>query len=302
MIRPLCYALISVVAWSWATAGSPLAQDRAGDVIAQARHAISRNVAAAGVSSLSIGAKVRRVLQASGGMEVTSDVQLEFLLPERFRRTESMTFGAVSREITMGLNGNDLLWDDGGAAALLGRDPTAPGLLQEQTKLELRREAFRLLTVWLLAPPLTPPAAITYAGVAEAPDGKADVVDVQGGPGGLGLRLFLDTASHRLLMATYVSQVSDPDQAKAIKDALMEKARKDPQNARKLVLAASEDIEKLPKKAITVEMHFSDYRAIGGVTLPGTMVVDTEGQGQEEWTIVSCTLNAPIKPERFERR
>lgn len=302
MIRPLCCALISVVAWSWATAGSPLAQDRAGDVIAQARQALGRDAAATGLTSLSIGAKIRRVLQASGGMEVTSDVQLEFLLPERFRRTESMAFGPVSRVITMGVNGVDLLYDDGGAAALLGRDPTVPGPLQEQTKLELRREAFRFLTVWLLAPQLNPKAAITYAGVAEAPDGKADVVDVQGGPGGSSLRLFLDMASHRLLMASYVSEVPDPDQAKAIKDALTGRARKDPQNIRQLVLAASEDIEKLPKKAITVEMRFLDYRDIGGVTLPGTMVVDIESQGREEWTIVSCRLNGPIKPERFGKR
>lgn len=116
------------------------------------------------------------------------------------------------------------------------------------------------------------------------------------------LRLFLDTTTHRLLMARYATQTIDPERVKALKDELMEKAKKDPQNARKLVLAASEEIEKLPKKAATVEMHFSDYRGFGGVTLPGRMVVDVEGQGQEEWTIVSLKLNTPIKPERFEKK
>lgn len=183
MIRSLCRSLVSILACSVILATSPRAQDRAHDAVAQARSALDTKASVAGATSLSVGATVRRVLQTAGGMEITSDVQLEFLLPDKYRRTESMTFGPVSRVITMALSGDELMYDDSGAAAMTGKDPTAPGPLRDQTILELKREAFRFLTVWLLAPPAHVPATFTYAGEAEAPDGRADVVDVQGGRG-----------------------------------------------------------------------------------------------------------------------
>jgi hypothetical protein len=32
------------------------------------------------------------------------------------------------------------------------------------------------------------------------------------------------------------------------------------------------------------------------------MIVETEGQGREDWTISSFKLNTPLKPERFQKK
>jgi hypothetical protein len=278
-------------------AGSTLAQDRAQEVLAQARAALGNKAALANVTAVTVGATVRRVIPAVG-MELNSDVQLEFLFPDKYRRTEAITIGPVSRTVSVGLSGDQLLYDDGGAAAMMGTDPTAPGPVRDQTIKGLKEDAFRMLTVLLLAPPSDMNATFTSGGVAEAPDGKADVVDVKG-PGTLNLRMFFDTVSHRLLMATYTTESVDPEQMKAFTQQVMEKAKADPANAQQIAKDAAAEMLKLPKKMIPMQMHFSESKSINGTTLPSKMTVDGGAQGQEEWTISSFKLNPPLKPERF---
>jgi hypothetical protein len=292
--------LVAVFALSLVLAAAASAQDRAQEVLGQARSALGNPATLTGVTSLSVGATVRRVVQTVG-MELSSDVQLEFLFPDKYRRTESMSVGPVSRTIIMAVNGDQLMYDDGGMAAMVGMDPSAPGPQREQMIKNLKQDAFRLLTIWLITPPATASCTFTYAGIAEAPDGKADIVDVKGA-NGLNLRLFLDTGTHRLLMATFQSESVDPEAMKALTQKLMEQAKADPQNAQKLVQGMREEFDKLPKKTITSEMHFSDYRAMGGVMLPSKMTVDVAGQGHEEWAISSFKLNPTLKPDRFEKK
>jgi hypothetical protein len=290
---------------SWALAigflavASVSAQQRAEQVLAQARTAMDAGGTLKSIASLSVDASVRRVVESPAGLELTRDLRLEFLLPDSYRRTESTSIGTVSRAITMAVTNEGFVYDDGGVAAMVGRNPAAPGPLRDQMTLDLRREAFRLLTIWLLSAPPAHPTRIEYAGVAEAPDGKADVVDVQGEPAGASIRLFLDAGSHRLLMARYSQETTDPQQVKAIRNRAMDEARKDPQNIRRILAAAAEAVEKLPKNAIPVEMRFADYRKFGSVTLPSRIVVEVEGQGQEEWTVLSFKPNVSLKPQHF---
>ena len=307
MLRRAAQPLIIAFALS-SIASAALAQDRAQEVLAQARDALGNKAALTGITSLSVGATVRRVMQMAGNMEISSDVQIEFLLPDKYRRTEAVSIGAISRTVIVALSGDQILYDDGGAAAAMGVDPAAPGPRHDETVKSLKQDNFRMLTIWLLAPPSNVPCTFAYAGVAEAPDGKADVVDVKGTEG-LNLRLFFDTNSHRLLMATYQTEVVDPEQMKALTQKTMEvakqgaqNAKQDPQYAQKLVQGMRDEIAKLPRKTTTVQMHFSDHRAIGGVTLPGKVIVETEGQGREDWTISSFKLNTPLKPERFQKK
>ncbi len=274
------------------------AQDRAQEVLAQARSAMGIKGDAA-VTSLTVGANVRRVVPTVN-MELTSDVQLEFLFPDKYRRTENISIGAVSRTISTGINGSDLLYDDGGIAAMTGVDPKAPGPTHDNMIKGLKEDAFRMATIALLAPPPSSNCTVTSAGVAEAPDGKADVVDIKG-PDKLNLRLFFDTGSHRLLLATFEVESIDAEQMKALTQKAMEKAKADPANASKVVQEMRDESEKLPKKLITVQMHFSEPKALGGLTLPTKMSVDGLPQGVEEWTFSSLKLNPSLKPERFAK-
>ena len=292
-------ASLAAFAFLLTVAASAPAQDRAQEVLAQARTAMGSKGELTGVTSLAVGASVRRVI-AAVGMELTSDVQLEFLLPDKYRRTENISMGAISRTVSMGLNGADLFYDDGGAAAMTGIDPKAPGPMHDQIIKGLKEDVFRMVTVLLLAPPSNLACTVTSGGVAEAPDGKADVVDLKG-PDKLNLRLFFDTASHRLLLATYQNESIDADQMKELTQKTIAKAQADPANAAKVAQEMRDEMDKMPKKMLTIQMHFSDPKAFGAVTLPSKMSVEGGPQGVEEWTFSSLKLNPPLKPERFAK-
>lgn len=293
----LAFALLVIVSLALAPATAS-GQDRAQDVLAQARAAAGAKTAPQGVTSLAVGANVRRVVP-SVGMELTSNVQLEFLFPDKYRRTEEMTIGPVTRTISTGLNGADLLYDDGGAAAMMGMDPKAPGPMHDQAVKGLKEDAFRMITLMLLAPPSHLSCTVTSAGVAEAPDGKADVVDVKG-PDKLNLRLFFDTSTHVLLLASYDTETPDPEKVNALTQEMMAKAKADPGNMKQTMQDMRDAMDKLPKKATTVQMHFSEPKSLGGIKLPTKMTVDTP-QGQEEWTFTSLKLNPPLKADRFAK-
>jgi hypothetical protein len=270
------------------------AEDRLGDVLAQARHAIGIDAPKTSVTSLTVDATVQRALK-SGAIDISSQVHMDFMLPDKYRRTEAVSMGPVSRTVTTGLSGDGLLYDDGGVAKMMGADPLAPGPQRVHLIANLKLEAFRQLTIWLLSPPADAPCTWSYAGVAEAPDGKADVIDVKGEQG-RNMRLFLDTNSHQLLMATYVVESPDPEQVKALTERLVTGAASNPGGT--TVSQSLLELDKLPKKTVTVHMHFSDYRRFGPLTLPSRMMVDL-GDAREDWTISSFTLNPALKAELF---
>jgi hypothetical protein len=298
MVRPVRASLAAFALFLFVVAPAA-GQDRAQEVLAQARAAMGIKGDAAPVASLAVGATVRRVVPAVN-MEMNSDVQLEFLFPDKYRRTENITIGPVSRTISTGINGADLLYDDGGIAAITGVDPKTPGPTRDNMIKGMKEDAFRMAVIALLAPPPSMTCTVTSAGVAEAPDGKADVVDIKG-PDKLNLRLFLDTTSHQLLLATFQVESIDADQMKALTQKAVEKAKADPANASKVAQEMRDEAEKLPKKLITVQMHFSEPKAIGGVTLASKMNVEGLPQGAEEWTFSSFKLNPTLKPERFAK-
>ncbi len=277
------------------------AQDRAQQLLAQAREALGDKKATSAVTSLSATASVRRVAKMFN-REIPSEVQLDLLLPDKYRRSESMNMGVMTVELTVAMNGDKLFYDDGGMAKMAGVDPMANETQRQETLKGLRQDLFRLFTVWLFTPPSQAPFTVSYAGVAEAPDGKADVLEVKG-PDEVSLRLFLDTTTHRLLMATQQTKTVDAAQVKA----LTEKMTKDMMasggaNPAELGKQIRDEIAKLPKKDVTVEMHFSDYKAVNGVLLPHHMTTDVPDQVQEEWTISSFKVNPTLKPERFEKK
>jgi len=71
--------------------------------------------------------------------------------------------------------------------------------------LQNRKEYAKLALGMFAAAPATYPLTFTYAGEAEAPEGKADVIDVKG-EGDFSVRLFVDQTSHMPLMLTWMDK------------------------------------------------------------------------------------------------
>lgn len=129
-------------------------------------------------------------------------------------------------------------------------------------------EVGRLLLMWLLRSEVP----VTWIGIAESPDGKADVLEAKFG--GESTRLFLDAASHMPLMMTWQAV---PGRAGG------------PGGRR----GAG------PPQPVTFEMTFADHRVINGIRLPHVVTRGINGQTIERWTIRSYRVNPSVDANTF---
>ena len=280
---------------------APAAPDpKAQDVIKQARAALGGEAALAKVQSLTVTGSARRTF---GEREVTADVTLDVLFPDKYKRTEDVGIqGGPSFTRVSAVNGGEV-WDDstnrgggfrfggpggpggqGGQGAQGGRQITEEDRqrFRQMQERRMKGEFARYALIWLLKTD----AAVWYGGVAEAPDGKADVLDVK--PAGApAMKLFVDQSSHKPLMLTY--------------EGLMPRVAFNRNGQR----PTPEEIEKMrntPPQQVTFEVHFTDYKKVDGVLLPHTITQGTNGTVNEEFTIEKYKLNAPLKPEQFVKK
>jgi hypothetical protein len=283
---------------------APAAPDpKALDVIKQARAALGGEAALAKVQSLTVTGSSRRTF---GEREVTAEVTLDVLFPDKYKRTEDVGIqGGPSFTRVSAVNGAEV-WDDstnrggggfrfGGPGGPGGAGGQAQGQGQGRQITEEDRQRFRQMQerrmkgefaryalIWLLKTD----AAVTYGGVAEAPDGKADVLDVKPADAPA-MKLFVDQASHKPLMLTY--------------EGLMPRVAFNRNGQR----PTPEEIEKMrntPPQQVTFEVHFTDYKKVDGVLLPHTITQGTNGTVNDEFTIEKYKLNAPLKPEQFVKK
>lgn len=110
------------------------------------------------------------------------------------------------------------------------------------------------------------PVTFTYVGEAEAPQGKADVVDVKGT--GTAMRVFLAQSTHLPLMLTW--QATSPARGNPTPGA--------PQDAR---------------------LYFADYREVEGLHWPFRLRLAVGNATVEETTFDRFKVNAGIDPKKF---
>ena len=155
--------------------------------------------------------------------------------------------------------------------------------------------------------------AYTYAGQAESPDGKADVIDVKGADN-FAARLFLDAQSHLPLMLTYIapeprivmraSRDSNGSQAVVAGHAGGGSALRDPQELspeeKERLRKEMQDAEAAPAKMIEYRIFFADFREVNGLSLPHHIARGTAEKTTEEWDIKSYKVNPALKADRFK--
>ena len=272
--------------------------DRAVSVLAQARTALGGEEKLRAVKSLEAAGEFRR----SFG-EAQMDGELEILIetPDKLRRNEEINMpggGLMTR--TEVLNGTEV-WDDSGQRGGMGhnmvmtmRGPGGeadPERIKEMQRTMRRADLARLSLAWLL----TSDAPVAHAGVAEAPDGKADVLEFT--PAGLpAMRLFVDQKTHMPLMLTW----------QGIQPRMMIRrggpgGQGGPGSADAADAAARDTADTTPPPQVTFEMRLDDYRKVDGILLPHTITRAVNGQASEELTIKSYKLNPPFKANTFTR-
>jgi hypothetical protein len=274
------------------------------DAVAKAQQLLDQARAAIGgekLKSLQTLSATGAYRRSFGQMEMSGEVQFDIILPDKLMRTETMS-PMPSLEITRieTING-DSVWEDqqqhggGGGMVMIRRGPNLndPKKAQEALQQAVRTEFARLTIGWLLATPASFPVEYSFAGEAEAPDGKADVIDVKGA-GGFAARLFLDQKTHRPLMLTYIGKKP------RVVTQTMTGPPRGHEEAEKRVKELEAEAAKQPD--VEYQLRFDDYRSVDGISFPHKLVRSIENEVNEEMEITKLKVNPPLKPEKFVKK
>jgi hypothetical protein len=233
-------------------------------------------------------------------METSGEVQIDLLLPDKMMRVETMTMmGGVELTRMEAVNGSTV-WTDqqtggghGGGMVVIRRPggDTAQGQAMQQNA--VRAESARTMLGWLLTTLSSFPVQYSYAGEAESPDGKADVLDVKGA-NDFTVQLYLDQKTHKPLMLTY----------KGRKARVIMQTRQGPPNSEEEVKKqiAEAEAKAAAEPLVEYQVIFNDYRDVNGVSLPHRLTKSVENEVNEEWEISKFKLNPQLKPEKFEKK
>jgi hypothetical protein len=289
-------SLIVVVAV--ATASHPLetwaqgAADRAAVVLTEARKALGGDDRLTRVTALQAAGEFRRSM---GEMQMDGELEILLETPDKLRRNEDLNMpGGAMMTRTEVLNGTEV-WDDSGqrggmghGMAIMLRGPGGdadPARIKDMQRRVRRADLMRYSLAWLLASD----APVSHVGVAEAPDGKADVLEYtpnEGPP----VRLFVDQETHLPLMLSW----------KGPQPRMMVR-RTGPGASREDAERAAREAEATPPAEATFDMRLGDYRDVDGVQLPHEITRAINGRTNEEWTITAYKLNPSFTPNTFTK-
>ena len=310
------------------------AQDRVAGVLAEAKKALGGEDKVAALKGLTAEGPFRRSM---GGRDMEGVLTLTFARPDKMRRVEEISMGGMVGgpmvERTSVLAGN-IAWDDmanrggmGGGMQIVmrgpGDGPGGPGgpggaapLTEEQLNEARVRRARVQLHRWMAALVTEGPAPWTDAGIAESPDGKADILETKEETGRV-LRLFIDQATHLPLMVQY----QDPKPMVMINGGPGGPGRGPggpggpppgaggagagggrPQMTPEEMQKRVEEMRKNPPALGTYAMHLADYKKVDGVMLPHKIDISLDGQPNEEWTVEKYKVNPTIKADVWEKK
>jgi hypothetical protein len=292
--RLVTFSLTAALAAAAASHASTGDAARADEALKQARAAVGEKLGA--VQSLTARGKYRRV---SGERDTSGEREMSFQFPDKYLVADTFAVGGLSTSMTTskGLNGNDA-WQGGrGGMMIFG----GPGLTEEQKTAMFRRnfqnEWARLALGLLLTTSPSFPVQFTYAGEAEAEDGKADVLDAAGRDN-FAARLFLDKQTRLPLMLTY--KTKGRRMAVGGGGTVSIRPHMSKEEIEKMI--KEQEAKMGPPQEIEHQIRFSDFRKVSGLTLPHRITQTSEaGDMTEEWEITRYEINPQLKADTFKK-
>jgi hypothetical protein len=306
--------------------GSSLgAQDKAAEVLTEMRKALGGDKLDS-VKALSLEGPFQR----DGGMRQMSGTNaLTIQLPDRMHRSEETEMpGGMSMERIVALAG-DTAWEDmkqrggmGGGMQIVMRGPDGrdlnPEAIEQARLRRTRTEMMRYLIAFFGAATLQP----THVAVAEAPEGKADVLEAKN-EGGATVRIFVDQQTHVPLMLQYTEvrprmMLDGPGgrggrgggrggggsaEAGRGGGGGAAAAGRGEQGQRPSPEEMRRRMEQMPPPApSTVNLYLADYKKVDGVMLPHRLTQSVDGKPVEEWTIEKVKVNPSLKAAFFDKK
>ena len=198
-----------------------------------------------------------------------------------------------------------------------GGRPGGPPVDPRRMRLLQVKQDFAKLTLGMFATSFPAyPLTFTLAGQAEAPQGKADVIDIKG-EGNLALRLFVNSQTHLPIMVSWTTPATNvvmtlpgqpppkdlapgaivveapPLPAPTAPKEEQDKYAKDVQALRAKALAGAKPIEN--------RIYYSDYKDAGnGLMFPFRLRRAVGTETVEETTFDQFRINTRIDPRKFE--
>jgi hypothetical protein len=233
-------------------------------------------------------------------MQIEGDLEIVVEPPDKLRRNEELILPMGTMARTEVLNGDEV-WDDSsqhggmahGGGMMIRMGPGAgpggaadPARLKELQRRMRRMELARFALAWLL---LTE-AHVSHAGVAEAPDGKADIIEIKPADGPA-MQLFVDQQTHFPLMLTWTG----PQPRVMVRRTAPGSGPPNPDQI------AREAAAEAPLPDAKFEMRFAEYRKVDGIQFPHEIVRAINGTVNEEWTVKSYKVNPSLKANTFSK-
>ena len=314
-MRSIAAGLLATALAAHAPAGDvAAAADKATEVVAAARKAIGDKKLDA-LRTLSIEASVQRNMN---NMQMTSDVEILLDLPDKYIRSDQSS-GPMAMGYSVGFvgarpirppnaspaGGGMMMIRIGPGGPMPGPEKKLTPEEQEQLDKQLLRTArtdiSRLMLGWFASVHPSVEAQFTYAGEAESPDGKADVIDAKSADG-FSARLFVDRETRLPLMVSYQGPqpraitIGGPPPA----GARGAQNREPSEAERRTAIAAAEKQLAAPAPMVEITVFFDDWRDVSGVKFPHKMRRATAGTTNEEWTVTKVKVNPKLDPKKFE--
>jgi len=299
------------------SAQTPSASGKSADtVLGDARKALGGDKLAAVKNFVATG----RTKQIRGNNLVPIEFEIACELPDKYFRKDEVP-AQESDPSTSGFNGDGLIQvpvpSPGPGARAGGTLPEqlAQAAAARKTRVTTIKQDFARLTLGMFANSFSAyPMTFTYAGIAEAPQGKADAIDAKG-DGPLTLRLFINTDTHLPLMVSWTQPptqviVTVPGQkapATVPPGAVIVEGPPAPvaDASKEARDKYSKDVADLKKetqaKPVEYRVYYADYRDVGGgVMWPFRLRRAIGADTTEETTFDGFKINGKIDAKKFE--
>jgi hypothetical protein len=284
-----CVAIIAGSPTSGQNPAPAQPSDNAARVIADARAAMGGDTKLTAVKTLVVTGRTRQV---RGDNLVPIEFEIQAELPDKFARRDEFPAQDQGPTVT-GFNGDRFVQippPQPAPARPGGPPPPTPQQLEAQARVQLgnaKQDFARLMLGLFAASYPSHPLTFAYVGQAEAPQGRADVVDVKG-PGDFAARLFVDAKTHLPIMLSWQARQPPP------------RGRGPGGPPPAGAPAAGGPPAGGPPPPVENRLYFAEYRSFDGLQLPTRVRRAVAGDTTEETTFDRFRINARVDPRRFE--
>lgn len=281
-----------------ANAAPAAANDAAARVIAEARMAMGGEVKLAAIKTFIATGRTRQV---RGDNLVPIEFEIQAELPDKYARRDEFPAQDAGPTVT-GFNADRYVQSPAPQpppARPGGPPPPTPQQLEAAARGQLAnvKQDFARLMLGLFAGSYSSyPLTFAYVGQAEAPQGRADVIDVKG-EGGFAARLFMDGKTHLPIMLSWQAR---PAPARGRGPAPGGPAPAGVPPPAGAPGAAPPGASPAAPPPVENRLYFAEYRSFDGLQLPTRVRRAVAGDTTEETTFDRFRINARVDPRRFE--